>query len=63
MDLAASRSAATNQLLGIGNGIINNSIVGQAINAPLVLGDNRNITLTMGGGNVSLGGAISGPAE
>ena len=48
------------QLLGIGNGIINNSTVGQTINAPLVLGDNRNITLTTGGGNVSLGGAISG---
>ena len=49
------------QLIGTGNGVINNSTVSDAINTPLVIGATRNITLTSGGGSISLGGTITGP--
>ena len=40
--------------------MINNSTLSNAINTPLVIPSTRNFTLTSGGGNISLGGAISG---
>ena len=48
------------QLIGTGNGMINNSTLSNAINTPLVIPSTRNFTLTSGGGSISLGGAISG---